>query len=255
VQALWVSIAFRHEDGRRVVTHRSSGYLACASRADAHPKSKKTTMTDSLTFLTRLSLGAVIACLGACAAPAPIDVSQSAYLVRTALTEGLKPQVTSIVVENAAPPPDEARNPAFSESYIPVKSNTSETVAADIKSYFGQSTVQTTTGSQKVIARIERADAYWIVNASDKLPMVGLFSIGADHEFYMRLHVSFEVEEAGKVVRTFVVDEKFSIPDGKDSTQASIATSYPTSYQRLIALYRQRLFADLDRQFTARYLN
>jgi hypothetical protein len=50
----------------------------------------------------------------------------------------------------------------------------------------------------------------------------------------MNVRVSFEVEERGKVVRTFAVNERFSIPDGKADTQDDIARSY----QKLVAKYR-----------------
>ncbi|OTP80252.1 hypothetical protein [Caballeronia sordidicola] len=79
---------------------------------------------------------------------------------------------------------------------------------------------------------------------------LGLALLGTPDVFTMRVRATFEVEDHGKVLRTFSYDETYSLADGSATTQDSIAESY----ERLIALYRQRFFDDLDRQFAARYL-
>jgi len=190
--------------------------------------------------------------IGACAAPVPsIDVSQSANLVQSSIGTPNKPVVSSVEVTNSAPPPVPAENPAFSASYIPVGANTAETVSADLKAYFADATVHGAPETQRVIARIEKADAYWVEPASIKVPIFGLLALGGDREFFMNVRISFEVEEHGKVARTFTINERFSIPDGKGGSQAEIARSY----RRLVTQYRERFFASLDKSFTTRYLN
>jgi hypothetical protein len=186
--------------------------------------------------------------LSACAAPSAIDISQSAYLVRTSVEQGAKPSVASVEVQNDAPPPVPATNPAFSSSFVPVGANLSDTVASDLNAYFAGSTTHVAGNPQKVVIRIEKAEAYSEEPVSAKLPFVGLFTLGANREFFMNLRVAFEVEENGKVVKTLTVNERFSIPDGK-------GTDVNTSYQRLIEQYRERFFAKLDKDFLTRYLN
>ncbi|QWC88278.1 hypothetical protein [Cupriavidus metallidurans] len=171
--------------------------------------------------------------------------------MRTSISDGKKSAVSSVEVRNDAPPPVPAENTTFSASYMPIRSNTAETVAADLKSYFARATTAGSPDAQRVIARIEVSDAYWVATAAAKVPIVGIFALGGDREFFMNVRVSFEVEERGKVLRTFTVNERFSIPDGKADTQEDIARSY----QRLVAQYRERFFANLDRAFTTRYLN
>lgn len=189
--------------------------------------------------------------LSACAASPPTDVSQSAYLVRTSVGQEAKLSVFAFEVENDAPAPVPAKNPAFRSSFIPIRENTSATVVSDLNAYFAQTTKHVVGSSQKVVARIEQADAYWEEPVSAKLPVIGLFKLSSAREFFMNLRVSFEVEEGGKVLRTLTVSQRFSIPDGKIDSEAD----FNSSYQRLIAQYRIQFFAKLDRDFITRYLN
>jgi hypothetical protein len=132
-------------------------------------------MTYIAGFPKRLCAAAIISfLLGACAPLPPIDVSQSASLVRTSISDSKKSVVSSIEVKNDAPPPVPAENTTFSASYMPIGSNTAETVAADIKAYFDGATTRGTEDAQ-VIARIEIADAYWVLKAAAKVPIVGIF--------------------------------------------------------------------------------
>jgi hypothetical protein len=174
----------------------------------------------------------------------PIDVSQSASLVRTSISDSKKSVVSSIEVKNDAPPPVPAENTTFSASYMPIGSNTAETVAADIKAYFDGATTRGTEDAQR------HRDSGCLLGAEGRCKGSHCrdFSLGGDREFFMNVRVSFEVEERGKVVRTFAVNERFSIPDGKADTQDDIARSY----QKLVAKYREHFFASLDRTFTTR---
>ena len=104
--------------------------------------------------------------------------------------------------------------------------------------------------TEKVIVRIEQVDTYWVFRAAKRAPFIGLALLGTPDVFAMRLRATFKVEDNGKVLRTFSYDETYSLADGSATTQDSIAESYA----RLIALYRQRFYDDLDQQFAARYL-
>jgi hypothetical protein len=170
--------------------------------------------------------------------------------VHTAIHSANRPVVASVEVVNDAPPP-KGEYPAFGSSILPAAANTAETVASDLPSYFAGATVVGAPEAQRVIVRIEKADAYWVMPVSGSLPVVGILTLGGDREFFMNMRVSIEVEMHGKVVRTFASNERFSISDGKTVTQGDIEQSY----RRLVARYREQFFGTLDKTFTERYLD
>ncbi|MEF9481045.1 hypothetical protein [Ralstonia sp. 1B3] len=187
--------------------------------------------------------------LGACATPVPLDVSQSAHLVRTSVS--VKPMVASVEMKNEAPPPTPHEHKVFDTTFVPVPAETAAIVAADLKRYFDQATVHADGSKQRIVVRIERADAYWEFHAVDKAPIVSLFTMPGRRNYFMNVRVSFEVEQDGKVVRTYTANERFVLPDGKANGQDDIEEST----RRLIAQYREQFFAGLDKTFTTRYLD
>jgi hypothetical protein len=195
---------------------------------------------------------ALLSLVGACAAPEQqpvIDLSQSASLVQSSLAPDKKPSVAAIEVADDALPPAKATRHGLS-SNAPIKAQTAGTVRSDLQTYLERATIASSASTQKILAHVERAEAFWIDSAADNAPLVGLFRIGGDKTYVMLVRVSFEVEEAGKVERALTVEERYSITDGRAATQAQI----DDSYRRLIAVYRQRFYAMLDTKFVVRYL-
>jgi hypothetical protein len=196
-----------------------------------------------------LSSALVLASCATTPAP-PIDVSRSAVLVKSTLADSSKPTVSAFEVQNQAPPPPRSKISAFDDVDIPIRSETDKTVADDLTNYFAKATRTDPASPQKVIARIERADAHFVFGGAKRIPFLGILAIGSDTDFVMNLRVIFEVETNGKVLRTYQVNETYTVPDGKSADTDSVNDSY----RRLVELYRTRLFSELDQTFTPRYL-
>ncbi len=212
---------------------------------------KNKRMPKGVTKCGVIALGfTFIVALAGCAPMPPVDVSKSGDLVRTTLAPQSRAKLSSVEIIDRATPSKLENEGVFGDTEVGVRQPTSQTVTEDIKAYFDKATIRESGSGQKVIVRIEKVDAYWVFRAAKKVPFVGLALLGTPDVFVMKLRASFEVESQGKVLRTFNYDETFSLANGSASTRDSIAESY----QRLIALYRQRFFDDLDKQFAARYL-
>lgn len=211
---------------------------------------KKTMKSAFTRRATRRSLA--IACvflLGACAAQPPIDVSNSQNLVRSNLLDVAKPTLSAVDIINQAKVPD-ARISAFDDVHISFKTQTAQTVTSDIASYFKTATQNSANTTQKVSVTIDKADAYWVFGGAKRIPFIGLFAAASDCEYVMDVRATFEVEVNGKVTKTFTMDREYSFPDGK----ATGLDDIKAAYQRLVALYREKFFAELDERFVTRYL-
>ncbi|MDR5811194.1 hypothetical protein [Caballeronia sp. LZ019] len=200
-------------------------------------------------MIKKAVVSAVCVFLAGCAV-APFDVSQSENLVKTAVVTQKKPSVAAVEVINAAPLPPKPSVSVFDAMSFPVTNDTRDTVTADLKKYFSDSTVIDPSSNEKLVVRLEKAESYWVMGAGQRVPFFGILAVGADEEFYLLLKATLEVEVEGKVVRSYTIDKKISLPDGKNATAAAIHESY----QRLIALYRTSFYSELDSTFTTRYL-
>ena len=81
-----------------------------------------------------------------------------------------------------------------------------------------------------------------------KLPFVGIARAAADYDIGMNLKVLMEIEDSGKVVSSYLFDEKILIRD-KVTDQAAMAETY----RNLVNAYRIKFFWELDRNFVNRY--
>lgn len=126
---------------------------------------------------------------------------------------------------------------------------TKQTVELDLRQFFAEVLSTDKASTRSITATIRRAESYWIWSAAAKTPILGLAFANADTEFGMNVRVSIEVEEGGKVISSYLFDEKITIQD-KAATREAIQASY----KRLVAEYRKRLYAELEVRFLQRYL-
>jgi hypothetical protein len=142
----------------------------------------------------------------------------------------------------------------FGSSVFPLKSEAGtpmDTLEIDIKRYFGHITSRID-NERRIVVRINKADAYWINPGVNTIPFVGMITVWmAQYPYVFDISVTFEVEENGKFIRSYIFTQKFEILDGDVASDAKIEESY----QRLIARYRQIMFDTLDQEFIPRYLN
>lgn len=187
-----------------------------------------------------------------CAACSPVrpnvDLSDSAYKATASKTSTSR-KISNLDIRSTAEEGQIVRS--FPDTYIPIKTaiTTSKTVEADLKQFFADVTTADPSASRSLAITITKADCYWLYGGAMVIPVVGLFAVGADTDFGMNLRVLIEVEENGKVVSTYTVEEKIII-QGKATTRDSI----DESYKKLMAEYRKRVFTELETRFVKRYL-
>jgi hypothetical protein len=105
------------------------------------------------------------------------------------------------------------------------------------------------TATKSLKIKIKKAYSYYVTGAGDTVPFVGLFTVHSNHPYNFHLDVLFEIEENGKVLKSYDFDEEIILKDGK--------TAYPSDieefYTRLIKFYRKEFFNHLDNEFIDRY--
>lgn len=183
-------------------------------------------------------------------APMIIDLSGSEHLVNRQV-EKKDHYDYRLAVLNRAPETKPDIN-FFGADVFPMRTEEKpkDTLEKDIINFF--STITSRNDNEKrIIARIDRADAYWINPAVNKIPFVGLFTAWADVTFAFDISVTFEVEENGKVVYSYPFTQKVVLVDGN----ASIPSEIEKSYQRIISMYRKMMFDSLELEFIPRYLS
>lgn len=132
------------------------------------------------------------------------------------------------------------------DQQLPLKQNTPfvKIVGDDLSAFFSKS--NTSEYSLNVI--IQTAEPYWTLTAFQRIPVIGWFASGMDVEYGLYLRLQIEVEQNGKVVRTYSYDQLIKTI-GKNGT----AKDVEESYQKLISVYRQEFFSQLDSEFVSRY--
>lgn len=199
----------------------------------------------------RLFLVVFIALLvGGCAAqPLRIDLSNSVYEV-TSENHTEQKRIGNLTIINSADDGEFVNTILGSDTIFPIKpeTTTKETVEQDLRKFFDNTLNIGGTADQDLTITISKADAYSIWGGAAKIPILGLAFVNADTEFGMNLRVLFEIEKEGKVVSTYMFDEKITI-QGKASTINAVALSY----QRLIAEYRRRFLGEIESRFVSRY--
>jgi len=188
--------------------------------------------------------------LGGCAnTPMSIDLSQSEHLIQSKSKQG-KAGVSSVVITNKAEKTKFVNTPLGSDSLFPFNTDVEirQTVETDISRFFDLALDKNQKSSRSLAITINKADGYWVWGGASKIPIVGLFTIGSVTDFVVYLKVLFEIEEDGKVVSSYLIDDKYFIKGSAASEDV-----IKENYQRLIAEYRTKFFNELDSRFVARY--
>ena len=185
-------------------------------------------------------------------APVVVDLSGSDHLVDRQTQNPPERLDYKLVVLNRAPEPKMDQH-LFGASTFPMRTTEKpkETLEKDIKRFFDRLTTRTD-DERRIVARIDKAEAYWINPGVNTIPLVGMFTVwAANYPFIFDISVTFEVEEKGKVVQTYSFSQKVEIQDGNGSTPGGIEKSY----QRIVTNYRKMLFDALELEFIPRYLS
>lgn len=202
----------------------------------------------------RLSLligGLLVIGLSGCTfAPLAIDVSQSEYKVDTSQHASTKP-ISRLEFRNTADDGKLVSTSLGSDTIYPIRpvTTTKQTVESDLRSFLNQRLPLAEGSPRSVVVNITKADSYWVLGGAAKAPLLGIALAGANTEFGLNIRILIEIEEGGKVVSSYLVDEKLTIQD-----RATDADAISKSYQRLIAEYRTKLFGELETRFVRRYL-
>ena len=177
-----------------------------------------------------------------------IDVSNSIYKTSTNTQANLK-KIRSINIINKAHD-GKMDNPILDKSIIPIKpaTTTKETVEQDIKRFLEESFAIEKSEQTDITVTIQKADSYYVVGTSKKIPYVNLITVFFDTEFGLNLRVLFEIENKGKVLSSYLFDENITA-EGKIAFERDI----DQSYQKLIAAYRKHFFSELETRFINRY--
>jgi len=190
---------------------------------------------------------AAIILTGCSSTPLKVDLSSSEY--QSEIIQ--KKDIYGLNIINKADPGKLLNTMLGSDSHLPIKTAqpTKLTVENDIKQYFEETTQINQNSTHSVTATIYKADAYWVWGGASKIPIFGLLATGSDAPYRMNLKVLLEIENNGKVEKSYLFDEVIEI-------QASAATeeSIKAGYADLIAKARKALFSELDKRFINRYL-
>jgi hypothetical protein len=134
----------------------------------------------------------------------------------------------------------------WEDQQFPLKQNTPFVIIAgdDLSAFFAKS--NTSEYSLNVI--IQTAEPYWTLTVPQRIPVIGWFASGMDVEYGVYLRLQIEVEQNNKVVRTYLYDQVIKTM-GKNGTGKDVEESY----QKLITVYRQEFFSQLESEFVSRY--
>lgn len=188
--------------------------------------------------------------LGGCAnAPLNIDVSDSIYTGSNPV-RSIVHSISSIVFVNKATDGKMVNTTLGSDSVFPIVPlvPTKATVEDDVRRYFDRHLVINSDSVRSIKVSILKADSYWVWSSAAKIPFVGILFVDADTDFGINLKVLIEIEQAGKVISSYLFDEKIVI-QAKSTTEEKIKDSY----KALISNYRETFFGHLDLNFINRY--
>jgi hypothetical protein len=195
-------------------------------------------------------LFAVLVLLTGCAAgPRTVDLSESFNKTNPLRIEERK-RISAYKILHKPESSSAQSSGVFSTSYngIGTAIKTKETVEEDLKNFIDKSFEVDVTSDRVLIITLLKADSYWVLDTLEKLPFIGLLTVAADREFGLNLRVRFEIEQSGKVVNSYVVDEKITVK-GSAATDAAMKDTY----KKLISEYRSTFFPDLEKNFVLRY--
>lgn len=109
----------------------------------------------------------------------------------------------------------------------------------DIKAFFNTSAMS----EYSLTVIIQRAIPYGTLTVAKRIPFLGLLAMGMDVEYGVYLQMRVEVQQNNKVVRVYIYDNVIKTIGNNDTA----------GYQRLISVYREEFFNQVDREFVARY--
>lgn len=134
----------------------------------------------------------------------------------------------------------------FGDQQGPIKAKTpfSKIVGDDISAFFMRSSAS----DYSLAVQIQTAEPYFTMTAEQKVPFLGILASGMDVEYGVYLRLQFEVEQNGKVLRTYAYDNVI-----KTMGQNATPKDMEEGYQKLISEYRRDFFQQLDKEFVARY--
>lgn len=184
--------------------------------------------------------------LAACASPLVVDTSES--VIKPAGT--YRSTVSSYEIVNGSPAM-QREIALFGDSYVPLvlAKPTSETVEEDLRRLFDATISRAPTSEYSFRVLIKRAHSHWTWSTAQKLPFVGLALVSAPVDYTLDLAILFEVEQNGRVLRTFPYERKVVIQNS-----AAVESSQIEGYQRLIAEYRATALREIERELIGRYL-
>lgn len=185
-------------------------------------------------------------------APMAVDLSGSDNLVNRQVQKSDQFDYKLVVLNKA--PETTTKNILFGTGIHPINftaEKPKDTLERDIKRYFGKITSRVD-NERRVVVRIDRADAYYEGRASKQIPFIGLFTVWIPNTLYVfDINVYFEVEENGKVIRSWPFTQKVEFHEGETATPSGLERSY----QQLISMYRKSMFDSLNEEFIPRYLS
>lgn len=197
-------------------------------------------------------VSAVLLALFGCA-PMPVNLASSDNFVNRQAQNKNRLDYKLVVINRAAQTKTDVN--MFAVGTFPINKriqvDPQATLESDIKKGF-ENVTERTDNYRRIVARIDKADAYWVSPAVNGIPLIGLFTMyTSNYPFVFDISVTFEVEENGKVVNSWPFTQKVEIQDGNGATPGGIEESY----QRLVAKYRKVMFDSINDEFIPRYLS
>ena len=178
------------------------------------------------------------------------DVSGSAYKVNVQ-----KPPISQpykIIYENKAN--QDIRNDGLLLTYISwsfpsflIKPK--DTVESDLHEFFDSHISQDANAKRGIRVILNKVNAYWINPVAASVPFVNFLTLGMDHEHFMDVKVTVEIEENGKVLSTYIFEDTVTVKAPVNTDEAKFS-----AYKLLISTYRKKMFNSLENDFIARYL-
>jgi hypothetical protein len=192
----------------------------------------------------------VMVLLGGCTnLPMKVDLSQSENLVASKTVHN-SVTVSGVRVANKAEKTKLVNTPLGYDTLFPFNTEVEirQTLETDVLHYFEQALTKSQSSSRSLEITIYKADGYWVWGGASKIPVIGLLAVGSTTDFVFSLKILFEIEDRGKVISSYLFEDKIVI-QGSAANEDAIKETY----QRLIFAYRAKLFSDLDARFVTRY--
>jgi hypothetical protein len=176
----------------------------------------------------------------------PVDLTNTQYISNK---EPLF--IKKIVIENKV---QDKKNDVkfFDDSLIRINylPKPKDVVEQDLKNLFEQRSIKNNNKGRDVVVTIEDASAYWVYGTANKIPLINILAVASDQNYVFKVQILFEVEEAGKVISSYRIDEtvKISVAGAGLTVEAE-----KLAYASLIKTYRNQVLKKIDDNFMSRY--